>query len=313
MSNVFVICLNAIIPICVIMLLGYMTRRSGALDEKMVLRMNGIVFRIFLPVMLFRTVYRSDLSAAVNLRLVLFTFACIAVMVLGSIGYALLAFRDRRKQGVIITALFCSNYAIVGLPVARALAGEQGAATVAVLLALTTPVLSTLIIVVLESFGGKKTNFRHLALDILKNPTIISCVLGVIFSGFDIQLPEMAEKIMDDLANVATPLSLFLLGGFFRFDGLRESLRELVHATVGRLIVLPAILLTVSYLLGFRGSEFVALMCMFASSAAVLNFTMAVELGGDQKLSGNIVIITSCLFSFTLYFWSVLFKFLGAW
>lgn len=313
MSNVFLICLNAIVPICIIMAFGYLTRRSGRLDEKTVLKMNSVVFRVFLPMMLFKSVYKSDLSATVNLRLIIFTYICITVMVLGSIGFALLTVKDRRKQSVVMTGLFRSNYAIIGLSVAQALAGDQGAATVAVLLALTTPVYNALSVIVLEMFGGKKASAKQLLLDIIKNPMLIACVLGVIFALLELPLPGILEKTVDDLAKVSTPLALFLLGAFFRFEDLREGLRELICVTVGRLIVIPAVFMTAAWLLGFRGAEFVALLCMFASSAAVTSFTMAVELGGDIKLAGNIVIITSCLFSFTLYLWSVLFKFLGAW
>lgn len=313
MSNVFLISLNAIVPICIIMGIGYLMRRCGALEEETVLKMNSVVFRIFLPLMLFQSIRKSDLSATVNPKLFIFTIASVTILIICSIIFTLLTVKDRKKQSVVMMGLFRSNYAIVGLSVAQALAGDQGAATVAVLLAFTTPVYNAVSIIILEMFGGQKTGIKQLFADILKNPLIIACVSGIVFSALKLELPGMLEKVATDMANVATPLALFLLGAFFKFSGLREGLRELIMITLGRLVIVPAIFLTASYLMGFRGAEFVAILCLFAASAAVSSFTMAAELGGDQNLAGNVVIVTSCLFSFTLYCWSVLFKLLGAW
>ena len=70
-------------------------------------------------------------------------------------------------------------------------------------------------------------------------------------------------------------------------------------------------MLSLAALLGFRGTEFVTLIALYASSTAVASFTMAEQMGGDAKLAGNIVVVTSACASFTLFFWSLLFKQLG--
>ena len=82
-------------------------------------------------------------------------------------------------------------------------------------------------------------------------------------------------------------------------------------ACVGRLVVMPAIFLSLGALLGFRGVEFAALIGIFASSDAVAAFTMTQQMGGDAGLAGDIVVVTSTLCPFTIFGWSFLFKSLG--
>ena len=114
------------------------------------------------------------------------------------------------------------------------------------------------------------------------------------------------------MAGVATPLMLFLLGAFFRFDSFGSSAKQISTTTAFKLVFNPAIFLTIGYLLGFRGVEFVGLIGVFASSAAVSSFTMSQQMGGDAELAGGVVILTSVFSCLTLFGWCVLFKTLGA-
>ncbi len=104
---------------------------------------------------------------------------------------------------------------------------------------------------------------------------------------------------------------LFLLGAFFRVGNARNHLRELVTVCLGRLVVVPGVMLTVAALMGFRGIEFVTLMALFGSSAAGNSFTMAQQMGGDADLAGDIVVMTSLFCSLTMFLWSLLFLRLG--
>jgi predicted permease len=118
--------------------------------------------------------------------------------------------------------------------------------------------------------------------------------------------------VVEDMSDAAGPIALFLLGAFFRFETMGKYKREISIVSVGRLVVIPGIFLTLGYLFGFRGAEFAGLIALFASCTAVASFTMAEQMGGDSELAGDIVVTTSVLCSFTLYLWSVLFMSLGA-
>ena len=105
---------------------------------------------------------------------------------------------------------------------------------------------------------------------------------------------------------------LFLLGAFIDFKAIGKYRRDLICVSTGRLLVVPAIFLTLGYILGFQGLEFAILIGIFASSAAVASFTMAQQMGGNAELAGDIVILTSALCPFTIFLWSLLSTTLGA-
>lgn len=310
--NVFIVCLEAVLPIFILMLVGCAARRCGIINERDVSRINYILFRTFMPVLLFESIYSSDFESAVNLRLIIFSVFAVLLMIALCMGFVLLTEKDKSKHGVMIQGLYRSNFALVGIPVAEALMRGGDISVVAVLLAAIVPVFNVAAVVILEGFGGKKIDMRHMLLGVLKNPLIIASVLGLVFLGLDIKLPGIVMTVVEDMSDAAGPVALFLLGAFFRFETLGKYKREIAIVSIGRLIVIPGIFLTMGYYLGFRGAEFAGLIALFASCTAIASFTMAEQMGGDSELAGDIVVTTSVLCSFTLYLWSVLFMSLGA-
>lgn len=310
--NVFIVCLEAVMPIFLLMLVGYAARRFRIIDERDVRRTNAIIFRTFMPALLFESIYSSDFESAVNLRLIAFAVVAVLLMIALSIAFVLLVEKNKNRHSVMIQGLYRSNFALVGIPVAEALMRGGDISVVAVLLAVIVPVYNVAAVLILEGFGGRKVNVRHMLLDVAKNPLIISSALGLLFLGLDIKLPGIVMTVVEDMADAAGPIALFLLGAFFRFETMGKYKREISIVSVGRLVVIPGIFLTLGYLFGFRGAEFAGLIALFASCTAVASFTMAEQMGGDSELAGDIVVTTSVLCSFTLYLWSVLFMSLGA-
>ena len=118
---------------------------------------------------------------------------------------------------------------------------------------------------------------------------IISSLLGIAFQLLHLRLPWAAEKAVSNLGSVASPLQLFLLGAFFRFDGLGRYVRPLAAVTAVKLFVTPAVLLGTAALLGIRGGDFVGLM----------------------ELAGDIVVTTSAVSILSFFLWILIFKTLG--
>ena len=303
------ICLNAILPIFIIVAAGYAAKRAGMIRETEVSRMNAVAFKAFMPVMCFYNVYTSDLSSAVRPRLMIFTVCAILAVFGLSLAYAARFVDARERRGVVVQGIYRSNFLILGLPFVGGLVGEGGDIGVTAMMgAIVAPTFNVLAVITLESYNGKKASVRKLLLDILKNPLIIGSVLGLLCLVFDVKLPAPLETAARDMGRAASPLMLFLLGAFFRFSGAREHAKELAAVCLGRLVLAPALVLSVAVACGFRGIELVTLLAIFASSAAVASFTMAEQMGGDAALAGDIVVMTSAFASLTLFCWSFLFK-----
>lgn len=306
-----IVSLNAAAPIFIIMALGYLARLAGFVSADDVPRFNRVAFNIFMPFVVFYSLYSSDLSTAIKPRLLVFTLCAILVVYAATVVIVLLTVKDPEQKGVMIQGIYRSNYVVIGIPIARALipAGELG--TIAVLIAVVVPVYNVLAVVTLEVFRGGRVKLGHTLLNILKNPLIIGAAVGILFLALGVRLPDLLEGVVKDVAAVGTPLQIFLLGAFFRFDELGRYKKQLTWATLGRLIIVPGAVLPVAALLGFRGAEFVALIGCFTSSNAISSFTMTDQMGGDATLAGDIVVLTSALCSFTVFGWTLLYKTLG--
>ena len=302
---------NAVLPMCLIMALGYGTRRLGWIRREEISAINKIAFRIFLPCLLYYNVYCSDLSGSFDPLLMAYAVGGVLLTFGLSLGYTLLSEKLPERRGVMIQGMFRSNYVIMGIPVAAALLGADQLGTVSILIAVVVPLFNMLSVVVLEVFRGQKPKPLHILGQIAKNPLVIGSVLGILTLAAGIRLPHILEQTIQNISAIASPLQLFLLGAFFQFSGLKTYRRELVTVSAAKLIVSPGLFLGLGALLGFRGVAFVSLIGIFASPTAVNSFTMAQQMGGDAELAGDIVVITSAMSILTMFLWIFLFKSLG--
>lgn len=302
---------NAVLPMCLVMALGYGTRRLGWIRREEISAINKIAFRIFLPCLLYYNVYCSDLSGSFDPLLTAYAVGGVLLTFGLSLGYTLLTEKLPERRGVMIQGMFRSNYVIMGIPVATALLGADQLGTVSILIAVVVPLFNMLSVIVLEVFRGQKPKPLHILGQIAKNPLVIGSVLGILTLAAGIRLPHILEQTIQNISAIASPLQLFLLGAFFQFSGLKTYRRELVTVSAAKLIVAPGLFLGLGALLGFRGVAFVSLIGVFASPTAVNSFTMAQQMGGDAELAGDIVVTTSAVSIPTMFLWIFLFKSLG--
>lgn len=302
---------NAVLPMCLVMALGYGTRRLGWIRREEISTINKIAFRIFLPCLLYYNVYCSDLSGSFDPLLMAYAVGGVLLTFGLSLGYTLLTEKLPERRGVMIQGMFRSNYVIMGIPVATALLGADQLGTVSILIAVVVPLFNMLSVVVLEVFRGQKPKPLHILGQIAKNPLVIGSVLGILTLAAGIRLPHILEQTIQNISAIASPLQLFLLGAFFQFSGLKTYRRELVTVSAAKLIVAPGLFLGLGALLGFRGVAFVSLIGVFASPTAVNSFTMAQQMGGDAELAGDIVVTTSAVSILTMFLRIFLFKSLG--
>lgn len=274
---------NAVLPMCLVMALGYGTRRLGWLRREEISTINKIAFRIFLPCLLYYNIYCSDLSGSFDPLLMTYAVGGVLLTFGLALGYTLLTEKLPERRGVLIQGMFRSNYVIMGIPVATALLGADQLGTVSILIAVIVPLFNMLAVVVLEVFRGQKPKPLHILGQIAKNPLVIGSVLGILTLVAGIRLPHILEQTIQSVSAIASPLQLFLLGAFFQFSGLKTYRRELVTVSIAKLIVSPGLFLGLGALLGFRGVAFVSLIGIFASPTAVNSFTMAQQMGGRRR------------------------------
>lgn len=293
--------LNVVLPLFFCMALGYGLRQIRMVDRPSLVVMNRLCFKVFLPLLLFRNIYTTDLKEALDVKLILFATVALIVWFLLLMLIIPRIEKENPKRGVLIQGMFRSNYALFGLPVATTLCGEGHIGATSLLLGIVIPFYNVLAVVALEVFRGGKPDFRKILLGIVKNPLIIASVTGLLFYAIGIHLPATVEKTVQDLSRVATPLSLVVLGGYFTFSSVTEYRKQLALGVIGKLVISPLVLLPIAAWMGFRGEAMVAIMIMFGAPTAVSSFTMAQEMEGDGDLAAQLVIFTTFFSILTIF------------
>ena len=132
MLDIFLTTVNAVLPIILLILLGYVLKRIGFLKGEFLKTGNKLVFNILLPCMLFINIYDSlESFASIRWDVVLYTVIIIFVMFGLGLVTAILATKKRERRGVIVQCAFRSNFAIIGLVLVERLGGDTSLAGIA--------------------------------------------------------------------------------------------------------------------------------------------------------------------------------------
>lgn len=310
LSN-FVVSLEAVLPMFIMLAVGMGVKRFRLLTETELRHLNKMIFVVFFPPMMFTNLYGTDIEEAVDWRLMIFGIASVAVIYGVSTLAVLHMEKDPRSRGAMIQAIYRSNFVIMGIPIAVNMYGHGNLAVTAMMVAVIVPIYNVLAVVTLEVFRGGTLDFAGILKKVLTNPLILGAAAGLLSVLTGLRLPAVLEDVVGDMASVATPLALVILGASIDFKSIRKCGRNLVVCVAARLVIVPAIGLTAAALLGFRDIAFVTLIAMFAAPTAVSSFTMAQSMDSDGQLAGNCVIFSTAFACFTMFLWIFLFKNLG--
>lgn len=306
-----IISLNVVLPLFLMMALGYLLKCLHLFPGNSLNTINNLCFKVFLPILLYYNIYQTRLEGVFDLKLALFAAGCVVA------GFFLALFivprleKDNRKRGVLVQGIFRSNFILFGLPITISLVGKEQSGVTALMIAIVIPLFNMLAVTALELFRGEKVRVKAILKGIIANPLIWGCVLGILTLLLRVRFPSAVETALSDLAGIATPLALVVLGGFFHFKSIKGYGRQLILGLGGKLVLIPALFLPLSILLGFRGAPLVSLLSMFASPVAVSSFIMAQNMDGDADLAAQLVVLGSACSIVTLFVWVLLIKSMG--
>ena len=175
---------NAVLPVVLLILLGYFLRRINFVSADFVKTGNKLVFNLFLPATLFVNVYDLEGFDTMPWDLVLYASVMVLILFLIGIVYASAATKHSSRRGVILQGCFRSNMAIIGLPLAAALGGDTAVAAASVLTAFTVPEYNVLAVLSFTVFSDDKSagisKLKGVVKKIAKNPLILGILAGMV-------------------------------------------------------------------------------------------------------------------------------------
>lgn len=309
----FLFSLNVTLPIFIIIVVGGFLKRIGLLTEGFTSVADKFVFKVALPVQLFRDIAAMDIRADFSGKFVVFCMVATTCMFAATWILGAIFLKDKSMVGAFAQAAARGSAAILGIAFVENIYGDSGMTPMMIVAAVPLFNIYSVIILTVTSSEGKFNGalVKKLIKGVVTNPIILGIAAGMVWSLLRLPMPVILSKSVNYLATTATPLALLVLGATFKGREALQKIGPTFAAAFLKLVAIPAAIFPFAIHMGFRGSELVAIMIMLASPTTVTCYIMAKNMGGDDTLSASVVMIATLLSSVTLTLWVFVMKTFG--
>lgn len=284
---------ETIIPIIVMIIIGYALKRIDVLKAEHAMALNKIVINIAIPSLIFLAIYNIDLSILPVIAPI--PFVCILVGILsGLIAYIFATIKkypEKTRWSILLTsAMFNSGF--MGYPIVLGVFGADGLVR-AVFYDLGSMILFIAFgVLLLLIYGGKYTEILKRAL-IFPPLWAVALALFLNFINFDIGF--IASNTLKYLSGAAIPLIMISLGLSLEFKGIKENIQAVFSVSIIKLFIAPAIAFLIVLALGISGLEKQVTIIEAAMPSAMLSLVLAITYDLDIKTAA------ACIFASTIF------------
>jgi hypothetical protein len=292
-------------------LTGYAAQKFRMFPEGFHLGLNKLVMKITLPLMIFTSLYKFQLSPEVIRSSVLvFIFAYISMFMLLGAGTASAKLLKLKGGSYTVHKIHTTfgNIAFLGYPLLDSLyPGGTGLFYAVVYHIALESLLWTLGVIIFNK--GKSIGLAE-SLKHLINPNTIAFVLGIAGFLVSLRLPYIIDSAMTGLGSTTIFLSMIYIGITLGKISIRYTLKELsiYVLTFNKMILVPFVLiLVINSIVGILGFDIdpVAKAVTVLQTATPCMATIVIMAGNfnsDADLAAKNVFLTTLLSIFTLPF-----------
>lgn len=296
----FLICVNAVVPSAIYLAIGIILKLAHVVTDEEVRKFTHMVFVALYPFIMFENLYGKNIAEHMDLKLGLYAIGFTFLQFVLSWLFVCGIEKDNFERGAMIQALYRSNYVLMGFPIAINLFGKGNITAVAIIMMLVVPFYNVSSVIIFENFRGGKVHVKDILKRILTNPIIDGGIAAFVVMMLGIDLPATIETTVGALSDATAPISLILLGASLNFEGFSSDRKRIAICALGKLVIFPAIGIAGAVALGFRDVPLIAITLMTAAPVALSSYAMASSMGGNGKLAGELVVITTLTSCFTI-------------
>ncbi|MDK3071486.1 AEC family transporter [Sedimentitalea sp. JM2-8] len=203
------------LPFFAIIGLGYWAGRTRFFSEEATAYLTKFVFYFALSAMLFRFAANLRLAEVFDGRLIAgYLWGTAFVYGIATI-VGFLRRLDLSTAAIEAQCAVIGNVGFLGLPMFVLLFGEDSIGPLMLVLATDLIVFSSLIVILISGARDGRISWsigRTIALGLVKNPMIVSVVLGLSWSALALPIPDPMNDFLAILGGAATPGALFAIG-----------------------------------------------------------------------------------------------------
>lgn len=284
---------ETIIAIILMIVLGYICRRTGFLKPDDTQTLNKIALYIAIPSLIFLAMYQADLSEINTLGTI--SLVCITVaFICGLIAYLFTlsqGYSSKTRWSIVTTSAMC-NAGFLGYPVVLGVYGGAG-----LIRAVFYDIGNTIIFVVFGllfvfMYGG---NFQSIIQRSILFPPMLAVILGILVNLSGLSLGFVVSNVLEYLSGAAIPLIMLSLGLSLEFSKVKEYWGAASFVSAIRLLVAPLIALFIIFILGWGGLDRAVTVVEAGMPSAMLSLVLAITYDLDVNLSAACIFLSTTL------------------
>lgn len=297
-----------IISLFIIIGLGYLGKRTVLADQSTA-ALNLFVYYFAVPVLLFNAIYKQPLADIFQpLYLAGFT---LAVLLTGLVCMLSTSLFFKEKNGEILSILGLnstfSNYAYMGIPVIGELFGQSGynAMISIIILGNVFQIPTAQLLIESQRSQGKgiKPLLQVIDSSILRNPIVLASVLGIIFSGLAIKIPNVLETSFNLMAPATVPVALFCLGTGLEFKALNHCKFRVLWIILIKLVIHPLLTLIILSTMGINGQNLKIAVLLAALPSGALTHVIALRYQVATKETSLGIVLSTLISLISVSLW----------
>jgi len=291
--------------------LGYLAGLSGYLKTGVGDALTEFAVGVALPLLLFRTMVGADFQGSSPWALWAAYFAAAAIT--WSAAHLTMTRVFGRDSQIGVVGGFSSAYSnlvLLGIPFMLGVHGQAGFEVLSLLIAIHMPAMTMVSIILFDAFGHRKAGrigageiFRAFTRRVLPNPLMIGILGGVLWRLTGIELPPLAVRLIDSLADIAGPLALFAMGLGLRKFSISGNILPSAVLSLLKLFVMPALALGAALLLDLPPMTAKVAVAAASLPSGVNSYLLAVQFGTGQGLASTQMTIATACAAVTTAFW----------
>lgn len=301
-------------PIFILILFGWVLARSGFLKAAVGDGLGDFVFKIALPILIFRTLVEADFQGLSPFRLWASYFFGVAVTWTTAHIVATRIFRREATLGVIsgISASFANNV-FIGLPLVGNIVGHDGLVPLSILLAVHLPIMMITGTILMENAkfkleGGEKRPvsaiLKQVGRNLVTNPLVVAMAAGVVVNFSGLPLTSVGMTVLNQIAGIAGPAALIALGmGLTRYS-VSGNVGLSAVMTLLKLFLMPAGVWLAAHSLGLSPTWALALVLTSCLPTGVNSWLLATRFNAGQSLAASTITMSTLFGVLSVSFWA---------
>lgn len=306
---------SIVLPVFGLIGLGWLSAHSGYLKEETGNGLIDFVFRIGIPLLIFRTIASADFSGVQPWSLWASYFSGVVISwVLGTLVIRRVFQRDARAGVVGGVSSSFSNTVLIGIPLILRAYEDEGAAAIFLLISIHLPVMMLTCSLLqqramrLDGLLDKETSLidtlKVVVQGLVRNPIIVGIAAGGIWYLFGLPLAGLPKTMIGYLADVAGALALFAMGMSLRRYEISGQVMPAIYLSFIKLSVMPAIVLVAAlYIFPLPPLWVKAMVATAACPVGVNALLIADYFRTGQALASNTITISTGLGVGTMALW----------